>query len=130
MISIIQVPEHWHGADVKDIERELAGLLADQKHLTYALKAHRDYELIWAFDHPEQFDTYFSVHVYGVRRHCYHAPSSDGWLPLRRSRVVRKPGTWVEVRWSATKNFDTPVRADREYGARAFRRLEWRGMGV
>lgn len=130
MYSIVQVPDHWSQADEKDIERELVGMLIERKHLNYDLRPDRDYELIWAFDNPDQFCTYFSVYIYSVRRICYHAPSKPGWLPLRRSRVVRRAGEWVEVKWSSVKRIDTPARADRDYGYRAFRCPEWRSIVV
>ena len=75
MYSIVQVPDHWSQADEKDIERELVGMLIERKHLNYDLRPDRDYELIWAFDNPDQFCTYFSVYIYSEWRSSVSEPT-------------------------------------------------------
>jgi len=108
MISGITVPEHWHTAGFADIERELCALLTDKANVISDENRvlERDVELMWAFAHPDELTHYFRISIREIKASTPYAR----WLPLSRSRALRAAGALLQVRWSAQKLIDTPVR--------------------
>ena len=101
MISSIQIPRHWLRVDMHDIRLEIEWFLACSDNVIsyegeFNLFLHRAMQNRMIF-----FDT-FSVSLIEIRStDVYHPTMCRGWTPIERSRVVRRPGRYAEVRWQA-----------------------------
>jgi hypothetical protein len=70
----ITVPAHWADADIKDIEREIVGLVIEAAKL----------------------DEDSTVAVSGIRCHGVYRQT---WATLRRSGFIRRSGYAIDVRY-------------------------------
>lgn len=109
MFSTLAPQAHWKDADIQDIERELIDWLVRNPgaiDLDSAARIQRsDYEFRWALAHPDRLHVHYTVRIHGVQTML-----SKQWTALKRSRGIRNPNRMVDVQWSYSKIFDTPVR--------------------
>jgi hypothetical protein len=95
MITLVRYPEYFKGADERDIERELIGLVLD--------KAKHDLDTPLHTLPPKLRKSILNDEVRcvidGIRNYRYHAPSRPGWTALHRVRWGFHKNRLVEVRW-------------------------------
>lgn len=100
MLTWILLPENLRkkGIDVKDLEREVIGLILDveQEHLRQHPRDHRfTPQLKRMIECPDDL----FVDVLGIRSAWYHPPSNPGWKPLGNAQVHRYKTPLLEVKW-------------------------------